>query len=143
MFKGTRFLEAAIQELQAEGAPVELVLVERVPNAEALEIYRSADVVFDQCLVGYHGYFALEAMALGKPVMCYIRKPQEYLLAPDECPIINVHVGSLKEKIRAIASDRASLATIGRRGRAYVEKYFSPQAFSQRLARAYRDLKVA
>ena len=143
MFKGTHHLERAVRELQSDGVPVELVLVEKVPNARALELYRSADIIFDQCLVGFHGYFALEGMALGKPVMCFIRKPADYLLHAAECPIINTHVLTLKEDIRRLVAERESLHGIGKQGRAYIEKYFSVPAFSRRLDEAYRRLGVA
>jgi len=143
IFKGTDHLEAAVAALRAEGLPIELVLVEKVPNATALDIYRSADVVFDQCLIGFHGYFALEAMALGKPVMCFIRKPAEYLLAPDECPIINVTPATLKDVLRGLSARRHELDDIGRRGRSYIERHFTPSAFAARLGRAYRELGVA
>lgn len=142
MFKGTRFLEKAVGELVEEGVAVELVMVERIPNAEALEIYRSADFIVDQCLVGFHGFFALEGMALGKPVMAFIRKPAQYLLHPEECPLINTHVLTLKEDIRRLAADRAALAEAGRRGRAYVERHFTLQAFAGRLREAYRDMGI-
>lgn len=143
MFKGTRHLERAIAELRAEGVPVELVLVEKVPNTKALEIYRSVDIIFDQCLIGFHGYFALEGMALGKPVMCYIRKPAEYLLHPQECPIINTSVATLKEDLRRLVSERRALHALGKSGRSYVEKHFSVTAFSARLGAAYRELGIA
>jgi glycosyltransferase involved in cell wall biosynthesis len=128
--------------LQNEGLPIELVLVEKLPNHEALEVYRTADVIFDQCLIGFHGYFALEAMALGKPVMCYIRKPAEYLLHPEECPIINTHVDTLKEDLRKLISSRHELEQIGQRGRQYVERHFSREAFAGRLHEAYLDLGI-
>jgi len=143
MFKGTRFLEQAVAELEREGEPVELVLVERVPNRKAVEIYRSADIIFDQCLTGFHGYFALEGMALGKPVMCFIRKPAEYLLHPEECPIINTHPATLKEDIRRLVRDPAQLTAAGEQGRRYVEKYFTLEAFAGRLDQVYRELGVA
>lgn len=142
-FKGSRYLIETVAELQAEGFPIELVLVEKRSNTEALEIYRGADVIFDQCLIGFHGYFALEAMALGKPVMCFIRKPNEYLLHAEECPFINCHVTTLKADFLRLIEQRDELAEIGRKGRAYIEKYFSLEAFADRLARAYRDLKIA
>lgn len=142
MFKGTRFLEKAVEELRSEGVPVELVLVEKIPNEQALEIYRSADIIFDQCLIGFHGYFALEGMALGKPVMCFIRKPAEYLLHPEECPIINTHVSTLKEDIRRLVEKRDELAEIGMRGQKYIKKYFTKEAFSKRLGQAYKELGV-
>jgi glycosyltransferase involved in cell wall biosynthesis len=142
MFKGTRFLEAAVRALREEGEAIELVIVEGLGNDEALEIYRAADVIFDQCLIGFHGFFALEAMALGKPVLCYIRK-REYLLAPDECPIVNVHASTLEDDLRRLLRQREQLNGIGRAGRAYVEKHFTPEAFARRLERAYRELGVA
>ena len=141
-FKGSSYLERAISELRLEGMDVELVLVERRSNKEALEIYRSADVIFDQCLIGFHGYFALEAMALGKPVMCFIRKPEEYLLHPEECPLINIHITTLKDDLRRVVSQRDQLDVIGRRGRSYIEKHFSLEAFAKRLGQAYEDLEV-
>lgn len=141
-FKGTRYLEAAVAGLQAEGVPIELVMVENLPNHEALTVYRTADVIFDQCLIGFHGYFALEAMALGKPVMCYIRKSEQYLLEPQECPIINTHVDTLRDDLRRLVLTRDQLAGIGQRGRAYVERHYSCAAFAGRLQRAYQDLGI-
>ena len=142
MFKGTHFLIEAVEALQSEGVPLELILVERIPNEKALDIYRSADVVFDQCLVGFHGYFAIEAMAIGKPVMCFIRKPSGYLLRPDECPLINTHESTLKDDIRRLVKNREQLRDIGMRGRKYIEKHFTMEAFAQRLKRAYEELGV-
>ena len=142
MFKGTRFLIEAVEQLKCEGEAVDLILVERVPNVRALELYRSADVIFDQCLMGNYGYLALEGMALGKPVMCFIREPAQYLLKPDECPIINTHIATLKEDLRRLVRGRAHLPEIGRRSRRYVETYFSLPAFADRLATAYARLGV-
>lgn len=142
-FKGTNYLIEAVDALNVEGVAIELVLVEGVPNREALKIYRSADVIFDQCLMGNYGYFALEAMALGKPVMCFIRKPAEYLLEPEECPIIQIHVNTLKDDLRRLVQQRENLPEIGQRGRTYIERYFSMGAFAARLQSAYRDLGIA
>ncbi len=143
-FKGTKYLEAAIQELITEGVSIELILVERMPNDKALPIYRSADLIFDQCLIGFHGYFAIEAMALGKPVMCFIRHPEKYLLASEQCPIINIHRDNLKDKLRKLAtSERVLLTDIGHRSRAYVEQYYTIDAFAQRLNKCYEELGVS
>jgi glycosyltransferase involved in cell wall biosynthesis len=140
--KGTDYLIKAINELKGEGIALDLVLVEGVPNLEALDLYRSADVIFDQCLMGNYGFFALESMALGKPVMAFIRKPGEYILHPDQCPLINTHVKSLKEDIRRLAIHRDELEDLGRRGRKYIEDHFSLEAFAGRLGNVYRELGV-
>ncbi|HEX3147116.1 MAG TPA: glycosyltransferase [Gemmataceae bacterium] len=136
-FKGTPFLIAAVTKLQERGLPVELCLVERVRNREALEIYRGADIVFDQCLIGYHGYFALEAMAMGKPVVVFLRDP---VLAPDECPLVNVRPETVESVLEALVKDRQRLHELGRQGRRYIERHYTVEAFSQRLGRAYREL---
>jgi glycosyltransferase involved in cell wall biosynthesis len=139
-FKGTRFIIAAVERLQSEGLAVELRLVERVPNREALEIYRTADIVFDQCLIGFHGYFALEALAMGKPVMVFIRDPQRYLLHPEECPFINTPAPRVEAVLRELVLDRPRLRALGRQGRRYIEKHFTLEAFAARLRRAYEAL---
>lgn len=141
-FKGSRYIIEAVERLRAEGLPIELVLLERVPNLEALAIYRTADIIFDQCLIGFHGYFALEALALGKPVMVFIRDAGRYLLAPDECPFIDSPPDRIDAILRELVANRARLRELGIKGRRYVEKYFSLQAFAHRLQRAYAELGV-
>jgi len=140
-FKGTRYLLEAVDLLKREGLDLELRLVEKVPNAQALEIYRTADIIFDQCLIGFHGYFANEAMAMGKPVVCFIRKP-EYLLDPEMCPIVNCRPETVADVLRGLAKDRKRLHELGVRGRAYIEKYYTLAAFAGRLKRAYQDLGI-
>lgn len=142
LFKGSRFLIQAVEELQREGVAIELVLVEMKPNAEAVEIYRTADLIFDNCLMGSFGYFALEAMALGKPVMCFIRHPERYVLHWEECPVINTHVQTLKEDLRKLSETPEVLAGLGERGRDYVEKYFTLEAFASRLRQSYATYGV-
>jgi glycosyltransferase involved in cell wall biosynthesis len=136
-FKGTDYLLKAVEQLKAEGVEIELVLVERMPNRSALDVYRTADVIFDQCLIGFHGYLAQEAMALGKPVMCFIRRPDRYLLAASECPIVNSPPECIGSELRALANDRGRLEELGRRGRRYIERYHTPAHFADRLAAAY------
>lgn len=137
-FKGSSYLAEAIEQLQAEGIAIELVRVERVPNDQALAIYRTADIVFDQCLIGFHGYFALEAMALGKPVMVFIRKP-EYLLHPEECPMILITRDNIARVLREFAANPAKLSEIGSRSRNYMLRHYGLDAFAQRLANAYHE----
>ena len=141
-FKGTRFLLDAIDNMRRDGINIELTLIERMPNDQALEMAKSADIVFDQCLIGFHGYTALEAMAMGKPVLTFIRKP-EYLLCPEECPMLSASADQLESVLRKLVADRSRLQRLGIEGRAYIEKHFTLAAFSERLATAYADLPAA
>lgn len=135
-FKGTDHLIAAVENLRTRGLSVELQLVENLTHDQALAQYRNADVIFDQCLIGFHGYFALEAMALAKPVLCFIRNPQRDLLAPNACPIINIRPEAIEREIERLCLKRELLPQLGSLGRTYIETYYSLSACSQRLALA-------
>ncbi len=141
MFKGTRFIEAAVSELSAEGLDVELVLVEKIPNEQALKIYQTADIIVDQVMVGFHGFFALEAMAMGKPVVCFIREPERYLIDAQNSPIINADPDSIKEVLRSwVNASQSERLERGRQGRNFIEKHYSMDAFAKRLDTAYMEL---
>ncbi|GKT17837.1 glycosyltransferase [Acidovorax sp. SUPP2522] len=144
MFKGTRFIEAAVSELSAEGLAVELVLVERVPNQQALKIYQTADIIVDQVMVGFHGFFALEAMAMSKPVVCFIRDPERYLIDAKNSPIINANPENIKEVLRSwVNASRSERLGRGLQGRHFIEKHYSMDAFAKRLGKAYTELGVS
>ena len=138
-FKGTDHLIEAVETLRGRGIEIELDLIEHLTNDEALARYRLADVIFDQCLIGFHGYFALEAMALGKPVLCFIRDRGD-LLAPDECPIITIRPETIAETLESLAGDRTRLEALGREGRGYAERYYSVSAFAERYQAALARL---
>ncbi len=65
--KGTEEVIAA-----CEGLDADLMLVEGLHHDEAFERYREADIVVDQLNAGWYGLFAIECMALGKPVVTFL-----------------------------------------------------------------------
>ena len=138
-FKGTRFLIAAIDELRAEGIPLELDLVERVSNVDALRRYARADIAADQFLAGAYALFAIEAMALGKPVLCYLNdRFRPWHPGWDDSPIISTSPDTLVENLRRLAIDAELRESIGQAGPAYVERYHSLQAVGADLRNIYR-----
>ncbi len=137
-FKGTHFLEEAVARLQAEDVPVELRLVSGVSNKVVLEEMRDADIVADQFLGGMFGYTAIEAMALGRPVLCYLAH-DDLVPEPADCPVINASPDNLYEVLKETVARRESLPLVGRRSREYVERHFSMDPFSERLLGLYRD----
>jgi glycosyltransferase involved in cell wall biosynthesis len=136
-YKGTDYLIQAVERLKAKGYALDLMIVEGVSNQNVLEMCAQGDIVADQFLIGGHGIFAVEAMALGKPVICYVRK-REYLLKPEECPIISANPTDLEKVLEELISNPVKRTELGERGRKYVEKYFSIEAFSGRLGDLYR-----
>ena len=139
-FKGSRFLFECIRELQAEGYPVELDVVTGMSNIEAMEVYKRADIVADQFLIGWHGNFAVEAMALGKPVVAYIRKPDVYLPKGIRCPIVSANPDVLKQTLVSLIESPKLRRDLGAQGRQYVEEVFALERVGERMADLYGQL---
>ncbi len=135
-FKGSLYLEQAIEQLRNEGYQIELLTAKGIPNQKVIELYASADIVADQFVIGFHGYAALEAMSLGKPVLCFLRDNQ---VSPQslECPIINVEPEMIYERLKAILREEHDLIAIGKNSRAYVEKNYSISNVSKKLGQMY------
>src|SRR5688500_3525546 len=66
--KNTAAVVRAVDQLQAEGLPVELDLIERVSWSECLRRKAASDLLVDQLLLGY-GCNAIEAWGMGLPVI--------------------------------------------------------------------------
>lgn len=129
--KGTPSVVKAVDELFAQGYDIELMIIQRVPNDELLRRMADADIVVDQLIIGWYAMFALEAMASGKPVVCYIRPDlKEFYenaggFEKDEMPIISATPLSLKDTLRELIENKDRLAEIGRRSREFVERHHS------------------
>jgi glycosyltransferase involved in cell wall biosynthesis len=146
--KGTRYFVQAVQELSREGVPIELVMAEKLPNDQIRELIKSVDVVADQLVIGWYAMFAIEAMSLGKPVLCYLRDDlmrfyvDAALIGADEIPVINCSPSTVKEALRSLVARHHELRTIGRRGRAFVEKHHSLEAVGKTFDSINRSLGV-
>ncbi len=138
--KGTHYVERAYGRLKAWGFPVKLVLVEGVPHAAVEELIRQADLVVDQVLVGWYGAFAVEAMALKKPVLCYLREEDVKQFVPfgDRIPIVRTTKETLADDLARLLKDVASWEQIGEAGRCFVEKWHDPIRIARRTIAAYR-----
>jgi glycosyl transferase family 1 len=142
--KGTDFLVAAVERLRAEGHRVELDLIERVPNSEALIRVAAADIYVDQLLFGY-AMAALEAMALGKVVVSGIEDTPDYRLFRrysylDECPVVPGSPETIADVLRDLIARRNEWHEIGRASREYVERRHSYAAAAELYGTIYRRI---
>ena len=142
--KGTSYVIEAVQRLQSEGVLLELVLVENLPHDEARLAYERADLLIDQLLAGWYGGLAVELMALGKPVMCYLREGDLGFLPKQmyaDLPIIRVTPMSLYDNLKLWATVRRSeLSLLGQRSRFYVERWHDPIQIAARLKADYESI---
>lgn len=135
-FKGSSYLERAIERLRLKGHAIEYVKIQGVPNHEVRELFRSADLIADQFIGGAYGYTALEGMASAKPVLTYVRSA-DLVEAAHECPLIQATPDTIEEVLRWALSHRERLAIVGYQGRRYVERWHSIEAVAARFAALY------
>jgi glycosyltransferase involved in cell wall biosynthesis len=137
--KGTDEVVAAAEKLG-----LDLELIEGVDHRAAFERYRAADLVVDQLNAGWYGMFAIEAMALGKPVVAFLheeatRRTEEAFGI--EVPIVHATKETLADVLRRLVSDPAELQRIGLASRAYVERVHDLSAVGARLVDLYAGLR--
>jgi hypothetical protein len=138
--KGTEAVLAAVESLRDKRVPVELDLIEGVPNAEARLRYAAADVVVDQLRIGWYGMFAIESMALGKPVVVHLDEQaaaETEEASGLELPLVRADESSLEEVLAGLVEARAELPALGLRSREYVERVHAHTAVARRVLEIY------
>jgi glycosyltransferase involved in cell wall biosynthesis len=141
LVKGTDLIVQAVDRLRAEGERFEFVLIEGMSHEEARRAYARADFAIDQLFAGWYGGFAVELMALGKPVISYLREGDLGYLPAEmrgELPVINANPATLYEVLRDwLRAPPARLRERGIRSRAYVERWHDPLKIAARLKHDY------
>jgi glycosyltransferase involved in cell wall biosynthesis len=138
--KGTFYIQEAVKRICSEHRDVEFILIQNVPNAQARQLLQQVDVVIDQLLIGWYGGLAVEAMALGIPVICYIREEDLDFIPTkmrDGLPIIKTRSNNIYEVLKETIEDRNKLSEIGEMSRAYVEKWHDPVKIAMRMKEVY------
>ena len=145
--KGSAFILEAVERLKAEGVPFEFMLVENMPHAEARQLYARADLLIDQLLAGWYGALAVELMAMGKPVVCYIRQEDLGFLPAgmrEDMPLISAEPPTIYEVLKALLSKpREELTALGQRSRRYVERWHDPRRIAADLKGEYEQVMAA
>ena len=123
--------------------PVDLEIVEGVTNTEARERYAAADIVIDQLKIGWYGVFAIEAMAMGKPVVCFLHDDalreteQEF---KTKVPIVSATPETLEQKLRPLVDSIDLRRSIGASSREYAEKLHDVDRIAEQLIAIYQRI---
>jgi hypothetical protein len=133
--KGTESVVAAVEGLDAD-----LRIVEGLTHDEAFELYREADIVVDQLNAGWYGVFAIECLALGKPVVTFlhdeaVRRTEEAYGV--EVPLVSATAETLRERLLPLVEDAALRHRIGAASRAYAERLHDVDAIAGELVALY------
>jgi glycosyltransferase involved in cell wall biosynthesis len=134
--KGTDRIVDAVGALQAEGLDFEFRLVRGLPHDEARAIYEDADVAIDQLYAGWYGGVAVELMALGVPVLSFIRQDDLGVLPPemrDDLPVLDISPDSLPAVLRGVLERPPSAESFRR----YAERWHDPRQIALTVSEAY------
>jgi hypothetical protein len=128
--KGT---DAILEQLSVlrERYPVEIVLIEKLPQAEALSLKKTCDLFVD-CIgeIGY-GVSGLEAMAMGIPTAAEILPDFERVIG--DHPFINVSRGTIAERLAPFVESEPLRKQRGETARKWVADRHDPVAVSRAM----------
>jgi glycosyltransferase involved in cell wall biosynthesis len=89
--------------------------------------------------MGWYGMVAVEAMAMGKPVLCFIRDDFERRLV--DCPIVRCTKEDLPERLAELLADEPRRRALGEAGRRFVEREHAAPVIARRLLDLYRSIR--
>ncbi len=131
--KGTEAVIRAVRKLDDR---VRFKLLHGISRAEALKWIERCDIFLDQFVLGHYGVAAIEAMALGKPVLGYIK--ESAIKKYPGLPIVNTVQEEIADRIKELLKEPDLLEELGKRGRRYVEERHDSIKLAKLLVNVYR-----
>lgn len=137
--KGSGYIIAAAEELKKE-IDFEFVLLENMPREKALQQVQQCDVFIDQLILGSYGLASCEAMAFGKPVLCYIMPAVYENGLPADCPVVNTSPETIKDRLRELLLNENRRKELGILGRKYAETRLDATKAAAHFTTIYREV---
>lgn len=137
--KGSQYIIDAVEKLKPH-YNIDFRLIQGMAHSEAKALYQEADIIIDQILCGSYGLLAIEGMAMGKPVVCWITDYMREHYSND-LPLLSANPDTVYRVLKQALDNRDSLPDIGRRGRAYVEKNHDTVLVAGQLAALYKSIR--
>lgn len=134
--KGTPAVEAAVAAL-AQKFDFEYRSMTGVTYDKAMQAMAECDIYVDQLVLGVFGLAAIQAMAYGKPVVCYMLPAMRAAL-PD-MPIIDATQENLPEVLERLIKNPQLRYEIGLKSRAWVEQHHNAHKIAGELIKIYTE----
>lgn len=139
--KGTQDILDVMNKIKSAHPHVKFILVENMSNRDALEHYKTCDILIDQLRIGWHGVLACEAMALGKAVVTYIRDDLIYSL-PSPLPLENANKDTLYDCLTRLISDVDYRLALGDRAKEYALANHHPDVIAKKSINRYEAVSL-
>lgn len=139
-YKGSDIIESIVFKL-AKRYPIDWLMIENLPHAEAINLKATADIFIDQITdSGGWGYGAssVEALALGLPTVTRINSHVEAFLGVH--PFINADMETLERRLIELVENPDLRVEKGREGRNWVTERHGLDAVMGTLYAYYREV---
>ncbi len=141
--KGSVYIIAALDKLRRKYPDLlEVNIIENVLHEEALNLYKQADLIIDQILIGWYGAFAVEGMLMGKPVVARI-SVEDLKFVPDQMAldlqntIIQADPTTIYHVLEKCIQDRQFLKERSQASIEYANKWHHPQFVAEMTKEKY------
>jgi glycosyltransferase involved in cell wall biosynthesis len=115
--------------LRDEGIDVELMMFDRVPSRDYIYIQAQADIVVEELIRGCWGSTAVECLALGKPVLTFIRPEWETMYLKTfpsikALPIVNTNKHNIYDNLKTVILNDGFRRELQLNSRKFAEEHF-------------------
>jgi glycosyltransferase involved in cell wall biosynthesis len=143
--KGSTHVLAALERLKSEDYPVEYFYLTDTPLKEMRYYQVQADIVVDQLIYGWWGSAAIEGMALGKPVVCYLAPTWKKIFLErfpeyNSLPIVEANTENIYEVLKKLATDKEYRERKGKESRQFAREHFDVRKNARELEKIFLDL---
>lgn len=141
IYKKSDIIEDAIYKLIDEGYKIKYKCITNVTHDKLIEEYLSSDIIIDQ-LNSWYGTVSIEAMALGRPVVCGYHKHLTFYEYEKfgNLPIINADIYNVYNVLKDILEGKYNLEEISIKSRKFVENVHSLNVVTNQLIDIYKNL---
>lgn len=143
--KGSVYILEALDRLSKKYPDLlEVHLVQNLPHSQALEVYKQADLVIDQVLIGWYGAFAVETMLMGKPVIARIALEDLKFIPPAMAnqllqTVIQADPMTVEGVVEKCLHDREFLKQRSEASVAYANKWHNPAYVAAQTKEKYES----
>lgn len=133
--KGSEFFLRAIDELKAD-YDFDFIKVQGYSHEDAKAIYKKADIILDELIIGTYGSLTIESMSMGKCVVTYL---SDSFQVPHgvKVPVQIANINNVKEKIKELLDSNDLRQELSIQGRTYVETYCDVNIICNNLIKIY------
>ena len=110
-----------------------------VPNNILYYYQNQADIMVDQLKGGFYGQTAIECMAAGKPVVCYLREEVKNICPHRDLPLVEADPLTIKEVLTKLIQSPDLRKDIGEKSRRYASAVHDRKIIAMTLLRYYQQ----